>query len=118
MSREILNSNFNVDAKYEDMLNASKRIVEYHEFVSNGSCEPPSYICLAYDVKNYLPKLLEENQEQKEVMAKAIKELFNLKDMIYRPETREENIEIQRKISSIITNLKSNNSERGGINEF
>ena len=32
-------------------------------------------------------------------------ELFILKDMIYKPETREENFEIQRKISSIIKRL-------------
>ena len=36
---------------------------------------------------------------------KATNELFILKDMIYKPETREENFEIQRKISSIIKRL-------------
>lgn len=37
----------------------------------------------------------------------AIKELLNLKDMIYEPETREINFDVQRKISSIIKILGS-----------
>lgn len=44
-------------------------------------------------------------KKQKEVIDKATNELFILKDMIYKPETREENFEIQRKISSIIKRL-------------
>lgn len=50
-------------------------------------------------------ELLKENKKYKEVIDKAINELFILKDMIYKPETREENFEIQRKISSIIKRL-------------
>lgn len=46
-------------------------------------------------------------EKLKEVIDKETKELFILKDMIYKPETREENFEIQRKISSIITRLNS-----------
>ena len=47
----------------------------------------------------------EESEKQKEVIDKTTNELFILKDMIYKPETREENFEIQRKISSIIKRL-------------
>ena len=47
----------------------------------------------------------EESNKKKEVINKATNELFILKDMIYKPETREENFEIQRKISSIIKRL-------------
>ena len=47
----------------------------------------------------------ENTQKYKEVIDKATNELFILKDMIYKPETREENFEIQRKISSIIKRL-------------
>ena len=50
-------------------------------------------------------RLLEQVKKQKEVIDKATNELFILKDMIYKPETREENFEIQRKISSIIKRL-------------
>ena len=51
-------------------------------------------------------KVLEQQcKKQKEVIDKATNELFILKDMIYKPETREENFEIQRKISSIIKRL-------------
>lgn len=41
------------------------------------------------------------------IIDKAIKDLFKLKDIIYKPETREENFEMQRKISSIIKILGS-----------
>lgn len=56
------------------------------------------------DVINILSSddLYNELKKQKEVIDKATNELFILKDMIYKPETREENFEIQRKISSII----------------
>lgn len=50
-------------------------------------------------------------QKQKEVIDKATNELFILKDMIYKPETREENFEIQRKISSIIKRLNGKEVE-------
>lgn len=62
MDREKVNPNFDINSKYENMINVSKRIVEHHEFVTDGTCEPPMFVNLAYDVKNYLPKLLEEKQ--------------------------------------------------------
>ena len=52
-----------------------------------------------------------KNQKYKEVIDKATNELFILKDMIYKPETREENFEIQRKISSIIKRLNGKEVE-------
>ena len=55
--------------------------------------------------------LEQENQKYKEVIDKATNELFILKDMIYKPETREENFEIQRKISSIIKRLNGKEVE-------
>ena len=55
--------------------------------------------------------LKEENKKYKEVIDKATNELFILKDMIYKPETREENFEIQRKISSIIKRLNGKEVE-------
>lgn len=50
-------------------------------------------------------------EQLKEVIDKETKELFILKDMIYKPETREENFEIQRKISSIIKRLNGKEVE-------
>lgn len=50
-------------------------------------------------------ELEKQCKKQKEAIDKATNELFILKDMIYKPETREENFEIQRKISSIIKRL-------------
>ena len=54
---------------------------------------------------DYIANLEQQCKKQKEVINKATNELFILKDMIYKPETREENFEIQRKISSIIKRL-------------
>ena len=54
---------------------------------------------------NKITDLKQQCKKQKEVIDKATNELFILKDMIYKPETREENFEIQRKISSIIKRL-------------
>ena len=53
----------------------------------------------------------EESKKQKEVIDKATNELFILKDMIYKPETREENFEIQRKISLIIKRLNGKEAQ-------
>ena len=55
--------------------------------------------------------LEQQCKKQKEVINKATNELFILKDMIYKPETREENFEIQRKISSIIKRLNGKEVE-------
>ena len=49
--------------------------------------------------------------ELEEVIDKATNELFILKDMIYKPETREENFEIQRKISLIIKRLNGKDAQ-------
>ena len=66
-----------------------------------------------YDVIDILniDDLYEQCKKQKEVIDKATNELFILKDMIYKPETREENFEIQRKISSIIKRLNGKEVE-------
>ena len=53
----------------------------------------------------------EDTNKYKEVIDKATNELFILKDMICKPETREENFEIQRKISSIIKRLNGKEVE-------
>ena len=57
-------------------------------------------------------KLEEIIKHQKNIIEKleesidiVINDLFVLKNMIYKPETREENLEVQRKISSIIKYL-------------
>ena len=52
-------------------------------------------------------KETKEIERLNNIKKKAINELFNLKDMIYKPETREINFDIQNKISSIIKILGS-----------
>ena len=58
-----------------------------------------------YKITDFINELMEQCKKQQEVIDKTTNELFILKDMIYKPETREENFEIQRKISSIIKRL-------------
>lgn len=68
-------------------------------------CESSIDYDILNDVYNYIENLEQKCKKQKEVIDKVTNELFILKDMIYKPETREENFEIQRKISSIIKRL-------------
>ena len=53
----------------------------------------------------------EKIQKKQATIDKATNELFILKDMIYKPETREENFEIQRKISLIIKRLNGKEAQ-------
>ena len=46
--------------------------------------------------------MIKENKRLNKVREQVIDELFDLKNMIYKPETREINFDIQNKISSII----------------
>ena len=81
------------------------KIEDYNEYYIQGSdhylIPRDVFIELFSEMENWK----EESQKQKEAIDKATNELFILKDMIYKPETREENFEIQRKISSIIKRL-------------
>lgn len=81
------------------------KIEDYNEYYIQNS----NHYLIPKDVFdelfNEMVNWKEESQELKEVINKATNELFILKDMIYKPETREENFEIQRKISSIIKRL-------------
>ena len=84
--------------------------IEYYEFrykIPKYKIKPPLDFSKYYQIHKdeIIIDLQQENQKYKEVIDKATNELFILKDMIYKPETREENFEIQRKISSIIKRL-------------
>lgn len=48
-----------------------------------------------------------EIERLNKIRQQVIDELFELKDMIYKPETREINFDVQRKISSMIVKLGS-----------
>lgn len=50
---------------------------------------------------------LKEIERLNKIRQQVIDELFELKDMIYKPETREINFNVQRKISSMIVKLGS-----------
>ena len=84
---------------------------DYNKFYIQGS----DHYLMPKDVFDELFDEMEnwkqDTQKYKEVIDKATNELFILKDMIYKPETREENFEIQRKISSIIKRLNGKGVE-------
>lgn len=81
------------------------KIEDYNEYYIQGSDHYLIPKDIFKELFNEMVNWREENKKQKEVINKVTNELFILKDMIYKPETREENFEIQRKISSIIKRL-------------
>lgn len=56
-------------------------------------------------------KQKEEIERLNKIRQQVIDELFDLKNMIYKPETREINFDVQNKISSIIKILGSDSNE-------
>lgn len=80
-------------------------IEDYNKYYIQGSDHYLIPKDVFIELFNEMINWKEESKKQKEVIDKATNELFILKDMIYKPETREENFEIQRKISSIIKKL-------------
>ena len=63
-----------------------------------------------YDIPIVVEALEKANKEIErlnKMRQQVIDELFELKDMIYKPETREINFDVQRKISSMIVKLGS-----------
>ena len=80
-------------------------IEDYNKYYIQGSDHYLIPKDVFKELFNEMVNWREESKKQKEVINKATNELFILKDMIYKPETREENFEIQRKISSIIKRL-------------
>lgn len=78
------------------------KIEDYSKYYIQGSDHYLMPKDVFEELFNEMLSWKEESKKQKEIIAKATNELFTLKDMIYKPETREENFDIQRKISSII----------------
>ena len=99
MNKERLNPHFNINAKYEAMIRDSKEIVKHYlSKESNG--EPNEGVCLAYDVKNYLPSLLEENNQLKERITYLERSCERKEETIINE--RDENIELSNKIDKAV----------------
>lgn len=81
------------------------KIEDYNKYYIQGSDHYLIPKDVFKELFNEMVNWKEESQKQKEVIDKAINELSILKDMVYKPETREENFEIQKKISSLIKRL-------------
>ena len=63
------------------------------------------------EVYDELVRALKEIERLNKIRQQVIDELFDLKNMIYKPETREINFDVQNKISSIIKALGSEGNE-------
>lgn len=94
--------NKNMDKDYIEVKIPILDSVDEMKVVKTFTQEQLWYVCA---IAKAFEKSEQQCKRQKEVIDKATNELFILKDMIYKPETREENFEIQRKISSIIKRL-------------
>ena len=88
-----------------------ENILYYQSNIKTSRNEYSVYAMKYANQQMLIDKLEQQCKKQKEVIDKATNELFILKDMIYKPETREENFEIQRKISSIIKRLNGKEVE-------
>ena len=92
-------------------MNKEEILNKYIDLINKGyCCDCNELNCIDNfphaKITHAIRELQQQNQKYKELIDKVINELFNLKDIIYNPETREETIDIQRKISSIIKDLK------------
>ena len=87
------------------------KIEDYNEYYIQGSDHYLIPRDVFMELFNEMENWREDTNKYKEVIDKATNELFILKDMIYKPETREENFEIQRKISSIIKRLNGKEAQ-------
>ena len=72
MREERINPNFDINAKCQSMIEEANKIIKVYLETSNLYEEDGRHN-LAYDVKHYLPKLQQENQELK----KQQKEFIN-----------------------------------------
>ena len=73
MSEKEININFDINAKCQSMIEEANKIIKVYLETTNLYEEDGRYN-LAYDVKNYLPKLQQENKQLKEDF-KLLKEL-------------------------------------------
>ena len=84
MKEEIINSIFDINAKCQSMIEEANKIIKVYLETTNIYEEDGRYN-LAYDVKNYLPKLLEENKslqsqlKEKEEVIKEARETIKTK---------------------------------------
>lgn len=97
-------------------MNKEEILNKYIDLIDKGYCSDCNELnCIDNfphsKITHAIRELQQENKKYKEVIDKSTNELFILKDMIYKPETREENFEIQRKISSIIKRLNGKEVE-------
>ena len=99
------------------MNNEIKEILDFKENADYKrlSCDEiailKDYITNLQHTEDLYNQLLKDYDELQERIEKATNDLFELKDMIYKPETRDENIPIQQKISSIIKRLNGRSDE-------
>lgn len=79
------NSNFSLEAKFESMIKIAKKIINQNKN-NTGDCSIET--ALAYDVANYLPKVLKENEILKKEKEQAWEEWNNLDQGSYEAEQK------------------------------
>lgn len=82
MNKEIINSNFDINAKCQSMIEQANKIIKVYLETSNLYEDDGRY-SLAYDVKNYLPKLQQENKQLKEQNKKEFADYTKFKQEQY-----------------------------------
>ncbi len=104
MSEENNNPNFDVNSKYQDMIKTSEMIVDKYQSIIDKGYEPSIYVSLAYDVKNYLPKLFKENQKLKKDFNKAVHKSTEFESKVYELEAQQK--EFIKYLTSTIEELE------------
>ena len=110
---EIKNKNFDINAKYEDMILNAESIVKHYLSTNDGSSEGPNYISLAYDVKNHLPTLIKEFQQLKSVNSYSKRTLYKInKDRLgANQRLLKQNTELKEDIKNLIKIISKNCDE-------
>lgn len=89
MNEDIINPNFDINAKCQSMIEEANKIIKVYLETSNLYEDDGRY-SLAYDVKNYLPKLQQENKILKKQLEHNSK--INVSDHKYASQKEDEAI--------------------------
>ena len=100
-NEETLNPNFNINAKYEDMIERAKHNIDLY-LETGKDC---SDISLSYDVKNYLPNALEEIERLNNIINELEKFIINNLDY-WNKESSQRSSYISEALTKTLDKLK------------
>lgn len=105
MSKQInenTNKNFDINSKYQAILESARYIVNEHLLINSNS-EANKKIALAYDVKMYLPILIKENADLNKTIKKNQTIINELVDQL--DNARCENIDLKQTIEKMAEHI-------------